>query len=76
MAWVAWLGRGGRREPTREEVTRRMAKAMDKEHPILRVRRAVVEPERSTGVALRRSASRPARDLGDERVDIRGRRAS
>jgi hypothetical protein len=68
MAWVSWVGREGRGEVDRDEAVRRLGAALDKDRPT--VRRTPREPrERSTGVALRRSAvaeevaQQPSRDL-------------
>jgi hypothetical protein len=58
MAWVSWLGREGRREIDREEAVRRLAKAMQKDHPGARRPRPVPECDRSTGIAVRPSARR------------------
>ncbi len=59
MAWVSWLGRDGRHEIDRDEAARRLAKAMEKEHPAERLPRPTPQPDRSTGVALRRPAEEP-----------------
>ena len=58
MAWVSWLGREGRGEVDREEAVRRLATAMEKDLPGARHPRPATVPERSTGVAVRRSTRR------------------
>jgi hypothetical protein len=60
MAWVSWLGREGRGEVDREEAVRRMTRAMGKDNPGLHKPRPVVARDRSTGIAVRPSARRPA----------------
>jgi len=60
MAWVSWLGREGRGEVDREEAVRRMSKAMAKDNPGLRKARPVAVVDRSTGIAVRPSATRRA----------------
>ena len=66
MVWVSWLGREGRGEVDREEALRRMGVALDAKRPWWRRARrapgyAVTRraPERSTGVAVRRSVAAP-----------------
>jgi hypothetical protein len=58
MAWVSWLGRAGRGEVDREEAVRRLGKALQKDHAAASRPRPAVVRERSTGVAVRRSARR------------------
>jgi hypothetical protein len=62
MGWVSWLGREGRGEVDREQAARRLARAMQKEHPGAAGPRPVVvrdrSPDRSTGIAVRRSTRR------------------
>ena len=72
MAWVSWLGRAGRGEVDCEEAVRRLSAAMVKEHPGSRLPRRVPTRDRSTGIAVRRSARRPD-PRGDQQ---RTRRAS
>jgi hypothetical protein len=63
MAWVSWLGREGRGEVDREVAVRRLAAAMQREHPGAGSPRPVVTRERSTGIAVRPSrAPRPTRE--------------
>jgi hypothetical protein len=80
MAWVSWLGREGRGEIDHEEAARRLTKAMQRENPGLAKPRPVREPDRSTGVAVRRQVrrplTRPVRRPGGSDDDLRGRRAS
>jgi heme/copper-type cytochrome/quinol oxidase subunit 2 len=58
MAWVSWLGHAGRGEVDREAAVRRLARAMQKEHPGPGKPRPVALVDRSTGVAVRRSTRR------------------
>jgi hypothetical protein len=58
MAWVSWLGRAGRGEVDREEAVRRMSTAMAKDNPGLRKPRPAPVVDRSTGIAVRPSATR------------------
>ena len=60
MLWVTWLGREGRGEVDREEAVRRMSKAMAKDTPGLRRSRPAPVVDRSTGIAVRPSATRRA----------------
>ncbi len=61
MLWVSWLGRAGRGEVDREEAVRRLARAMGKEHPVVGQPRPAPVRDRSTGIAVRPSATRPSR---------------
>lgn len=57
MLWVGWLARDGRGEIDRDVAVERMARALRKEHPHVR-RAAPSRPrDRSTGIAVRPSAS-------------------
>lgn len=88
MLWVSWLGRSGRGEVDREEAVRRLARAMGKEHPVVGQPRTAPVRDRSTGIAVRPSATRPeparetaadpAREMGGADLDEGGqtRRAS
>ncbi len=60
MLWVGWWGREGRGEVDRETAARRLGEALSKE-PRRRPGYAAPRrtPDRSTGVALRPSRSRP-----------------
>ena len=60
MLWVAWWGREGRGEVDRETAARRLGEALSRE-PRRRPGYAAPRrtPDRSTGVALRPSRSRP-----------------
>jgi hypothetical protein len=70
MGWVSWLGREGRGDVDREQAARRLARAMQKEHPGAAGPRPVVvrdrspdrspdrSTDRSTGIAVRRSTRR------------------
>ena len=58
MAWVSWLGREGRGEVDREEAVRRLTTAMEKDLPGARGPRPAPVHDRSTGVAVGRSARR------------------
>ena len=74
MAWVSWLGREGRGEVDREEAVRRLTTAMEKDLPGARGPRPAPVHDRSTGVAVRRSArlarpdGRPRWGWPDERL--------
>lgn len=65
MVWVAWLGREGRGEVSREEAVRRLGAALERQGRRRRRRELpgyAVPPrarERSTGVAVRTAAPRP-----------------
>ena len=72
MAWVSWLGREGRGEIDREEAVRRLTKAMQKDHPGARKPRPLPAHDRSTGIAVRRSA----RPVDEPHERERPRRAS
>ena len=72
MGWVSWLGREGRGEVDREEAVRRLSAAMGKEHPGARLPRPAATCDRSTGIAVRPSARRPAPSRDADRT----RRAS
>lgn len=63
MLWVSWLGREGRGETDRDAAVERLAKALRKEHPgTARAARPAPRPrDRSTGIAVRPSSSRPDR---------------
>lgn len=58
MLWVAWLGREGRYEVDREVAVQRLAGALQREHPATRASRPAAPPDRSTGIAVRRSRAR------------------
>ncbi|MEO6509481.1 MAG: hypothetical protein ABIO16_00710 [Nocardioides sp.] len=58
MVWVSWLGREGRGEVDRDEAVRRMAQAIGRDHPGATKPRPVPVPDRSTGIAVRRSTRR------------------
>jgi hypothetical protein len=60
MAWVSWLGREGRGEVDREVAVRRLAAALQREHPGAGTPRPAVPRERSTGLAVRPSRARGA----------------
>ncbi|QZY30108.1 hypothetical protein [Nocardioides coralli] len=64
MAWVSWFGREGRGEVDREVAVRRLAAAMQREHPAAGTTRPLAARERSTGIAVRpsRTAPSPAED--------------
>lgn len=87
MVWVAWWGREGRGEVDRETAARKLGEALSREQrrrPGYAVPRRT--PERSTGVALRPSKTRPvvipgdadqpAPEAGDSERSARARRAS
>jgi hypothetical protein len=56
MAWVAWLGREGRGAIDRDEAVRRLGRALAKDSPALHRPRLAPVRDRSTGLAVRRSA--------------------
>jgi hypothetical protein len=76
MGWVSWLGREGRGEIDREEAVRRLSKAMGKDHPGERLPRPAVTRDRSTGIAVRRSARPAVRSATASREADGTRRAS
>ena len=72
MAWVAWLGRQGRREVDREAAVRRLGEALSDER---RARRPtggysprVPQRDRSSGVAVRPSRMSPPAPDEERRV--------
>ena len=67
MLWVGWLGREGRGEIDREDAVRRLAEALQKEPPAHTSVRPTVVRDRSTGIAVRPSRTRPAADPGGRR---------